>query len=159
MMAGRPGQDAAQQAQAMILPPPCFTDGDDSYAGMQCVLFSRHNSFSFKPIRSVLVSSIHCTFLRSPSGLSTWSLASNCIFGEQWLSAVCDLLMLGSLTLSLANVRKAFRCLVRSYSGNLFNLRLYYMFCFGVIFVGRALLGKVTVVICTQSVWLWICGV
>ncbi len=27
MMAGCPGQDAAEQAQAMILPPPCFTDG------------------------------------------------------------------------------------------------------------------------------------
>ncbi len=40
MMAGRPGQDAAQQAQVMIL-SPCFTDGDDSYAGIQSVLFLR----------------------------------------------------------------------------------------------------------------------
>ncbi len=27
MVAGCVGQDIAKQAQAMILPPPCFTDG------------------------------------------------------------------------------------------------------------------------------------
>jgi len=34
MMAGCPGHDAANQAQAMTPPAPCFTDGI-RYAGIQ----------------------------------------------------------------------------------------------------------------------------
>ncbi len=38
MVAGCPGQDVAKRAQAMILPPPCFTDGIRFFM-LECSVF------------------------------------------------------------------------------------------------------------------------
>ncbi len=47
MMAGCPGQDEAKQAQTMILPPPCFTDGIRFLCWNTVCAFSKQR-FSFK---------------------------------------------------------------------------------------------------------------
>ncbi len=56
------------------------------------------------------------------------------------------LLMVGSWTWTLANVRKAFSCLEVTL-WTFATSQTFYTFCFGVIFVGRPLLRKVTEVL------------
>ncbi len=91
--------------------------GEDSYAGTQCFLFSERNSFSFKLIHSILVSSIFSPIV---SGLSTWSLESCFVFGEQCLSSCSSSVHTmvspcspdaGFMNINISNVRKAFSCL------------------------------------------------
>lgn len=55
MIVSCPGPDTAKQAQAMILPPPCFTN----YIRFLCwnavfLLFSKHNAFHLNQKRLVL---------------------------------------------------------------------------------------------------------
>ncbi len=122
MMAGCPRPRAATTAQAMILPSTVFHRWRRFLRWNAVCPFLQHNSFSFKPIRSVLVSSIPLHLPPIALWLVHVIFSKQLYFWRQWLSAVhSDLLMLGSLTLSLANMRKAFRCLVRSYSGNFFK--------------------------------------
>ncbi len=73
MIASRPGPDSAKQAQTMILPPLCFTDG---IGFLCCVLFSKHNASHLK--QKVLFWSHPFTKHFSNSPLA-------CLH-EQWLS-------------------------------------------------------------------------
>ncbi len=108
MMAGCPGQDAAKQAQAIILPPPCFTDGIRFLSWKQCAFFSPNiiDSHLNQQVLFWFHPSIK-PFSNSPMENSGFLLAT--LSCTPWLLSV--LLMVGSWTLTLVNVRKAFSCL------------------------------------------------
>ncbi len=117
MMAGCPGQDAAKQTQAMILPPPSFTDG---------IKLLSWNAVCSHNIIAYIISTIKYICFIHPLNFSPIVLwLVHMIFNKQfsfWRTVAFFLqlchahllsvfLMVGSWTLTLAKVRKTFNCL------------------------------------------------